>query len=68
MLSILATHDIAVLPYREASQSGVAIDALWAAMPAIATTVGALPKQLNLEVDTLLLKTFSALMNWLTQS
>ena len=60
MLSILATHDIAVLPYREASQSGVAMDALWAAMPSIATTVGALPKQLNHEVDTLLLKTFSA--------
>lgn len=43
--TLLTEHDILVLPYREATQSGVAIDAQWAAMPAIATPVGALVDQ-----------------------
>jgi glycosyltransferase involved in cell wall biosynthesis len=42
---LLAEHDILVLPYLEATQSGVAVDAQWAAMPAIATPVGALVDQ-----------------------
>ncbi|MBK9340417.1 MAG: glycosyltransferase [Rhodoferax sp.] len=42
---LLSEHDVSVLPYIEASQSAVAIDALWAALPAVATPVGALPKQ-----------------------
>jgi glycosyltransferase involved in cell wall biosynthesis len=60
MLHLLATHDIAVLPYKEASQSGVALDALWAAMPAIATPVGALSKQLQHGVDALMLNNVNA--------
>lgn len=38
--------DVNVLPYLEASQSGVAQRGLFAALPAIATPVGALPEQL----------------------
>lgn len=39
--------DVNVLPYLEASQSGVAQRGLFAALPSIATTVGALPEQLS---------------------
>jgi glycosyltransferase involved in cell wall biosynthesis len=42
---ILVGSDVMVMPYVEASQSGVAIDALWAALPTVATPVGALPQQ-----------------------
>ena len=45
VLEVLRKNDILALPYLEASQSGVAIDAQWAAMPAVATPVGALPEQ-----------------------
>jgi glycosyltransferase involved in cell wall biosynthesis len=60
MLDILQSHDVVMLPYLEASQSGVALDALWGALPSIATPVGALPKQLKHGVDTLMLETLSA--------
>jgi glycosyltransferase involved in cell wall biosynthesis len=39
--------DVNVLPYLEASQSGVAQRGLFAALPTIATNVGALPEQLH---------------------
>lgn len=41
-----ADHDVNVLPYREASQSGVALRGLFAAIPTVATPVGALGEQL----------------------
>ncbi|WP_338424240.1 glycosyltransferase family 4 protein [Sphingopyxis kveilinensis] len=43
--TLLADGDLLVLPYLEATQSGVAIDAQWAAIPTVATPVGALPEQ-----------------------
>jgi glycosyltransferase involved in cell wall biosynthesis len=43
----IANADINVLPYREASQSGVAIKALWQALPTVATAVGGLKEQLR---------------------
>lgn len=52
--SILADNDIMALPYVEASQSGVALDAQWAAMPAVATPVGALPQQFNDGIDAII--------------
>lgn len=54
ILNLLRSHDILALPYLEASQSGVAIDAQWAAMPAIATPVGALPQQFSAGEDALI--------------
>lgn len=51
---ILADNDIMALPYVEASQSGVALDAQWAAMPAVATPVGALPQQFNDGTDAII--------------
>jgi glycosyltransferase involved in cell wall biosynthesis len=60
LLQILESHDVSVLPYVEASQSGVAIDALWAALPAVATPVGALPKQFKHGVDALIIDTVDA--------
>lgn len=47
--SILSWADIVVLPYREASQSGIAPTALAARRHVIATRVGGLPEQLKNE-------------------
>ncbi|MGH7067226.1 MAG: glycosyltransferase family 4 protein [Acetobacteraceae bacterium] len=44
---LLAWADALVLPYREASQSGVAAAALAAGRPVVATRVGGLPQQLQ---------------------
>jgi glycosyltransferase involved in cell wall biosynthesis len=44
--SLLAWSDALILPYREASQSGVAATALAAGRPVIATSVGGLREQL----------------------
>ena len=44
---LLAWADALVLPYREASQSGVAALALAAGRHVLATTVGGLPEQLG---------------------
>ena len=60
LLQTLESHDVSVLPYVEASQSAVAIDALWAALPAVATPVGALPKQFKHGVDALIIDTVDA--------
>jgi glycosyltransferase involved in cell wall biosynthesis len=60
VLQLLRDHDILALPYLEASQSGVAIDAQWAAMPAVATPVGALPEQFSDGVDALICNDVSA--------
>jgi glycosyltransferase involved in cell wall biosynthesis len=60
VLTLLEEHDILALPYLEASQSGVAIDAQWAAMPAIATPVGALPQQFAHGKDALICSDVSA--------
>jgi glycosyltransferase involved in cell wall biosynthesis len=54
VMRLLRENDILALPYLEASQSGVAIDAQWAAMPAIATPVGALPQQFAHGKDALI--------------
>lgn len=51
---ILADNDIMALPYVEASQSGVALDAQWAAMPAVATPVGALAQQFKDGTDAII--------------
>jgi glycosyltransferase involved in cell wall biosynthesis len=45
--ALLAWSDAVILPYREASQSGVAAAALAAGRPVIATCVGGLPEQLS---------------------
>lgn len=60
LLQTLQSHDVSVLPYVEASQSAVAVDALWAALPAVATPVGALPKQFKHGVDALIIDTVDA--------
>jgi len=60
LLQTLQSHDVSVLPYVEASQSAVAVDALWAALPAVATPVGALPKQFKHGVDALIINTVDA--------
>lgn len=60
LLQTLESHDVSVLPYVEASQSAVAVDALWAALPAVATPVGALPKQFKHGVDALIINTVDA--------
>jgi glycosyltransferase involved in cell wall biosynthesis len=58
--SILAANDIMALPYVEASQSGVALDAQWAAMPAVATPVGALPQQFENGTDAIIVDEVSS--------
>jgi glycosyltransferase involved in cell wall biosynthesis len=45
--ALLAWSDALILPYREASQSGVAAAALAAGLPVIATRVGGLTEQLS---------------------
>jgi glycosyltransferase involved in cell wall biosynthesis len=57
---ILAQADVMVMPYTEASQSGVAIDALWAALPTVATPVGALPMQFDHGRDAIISDDVSA--------
>ncbi len=59
VLELLKEHDILALPYLEASQSGVAIDAQWAAMPSVATPVGALPQQFSTGKDALICRDVS---------
>jgi glycosyltransferase involved in cell wall biosynthesis len=59
LLRVLATHDVCILPYIEASQSAVAVDALWAALPSIATPIGALPQQFKHGVDALIIESCS---------
>jgi glycosyltransferase involved in cell wall biosynthesis len=44
---ILSRYDVVVLPYIEASQSGVITDAFSAGIPVIVTPVGALPEQVE---------------------
>ncbi len=46
VLQLLETHDIMVLPYREASQSGVVTLGISSAIPMVVTNVGGLPEQL----------------------
>ncbi len=46
---LLAEHDILILPYREASQSGVLTLGISAAIPMVITRVGGLPEQLGPE-------------------
>ena len=45
--SIVASFDILVLPYKEASQSGPLSYAIGAGVPAVVTPVGALPEQVQ---------------------
>ena len=42
---VLASHDLVVLPYREASQSGVVAVAFGEGIPVVATPAGGLPEQ-----------------------
>jgi glycosyltransferase involved in cell wall biosynthesis len=51
---LLAWSDALILPYREASQSGVAAAALAAGRPVIATRVGGLSEQLSVAPRALL--------------
>ncbi len=44
---LLSTHDILVLPYKEASQSGIVTLGITAAIPMICTNVGGLNEQLS---------------------
>ena len=52
--AILDRYDVLVLPYVEASQSGVAAAAQGAGMPIVATPVGGLSEQIRDEVDGLI--------------
>jgi glycosyltransferase involved in cell wall biosynthesis len=45
--SLIAAADAVVLPYREASQSGIAPQALAMGVPLVATAVGGLPEQVR---------------------
>jgi glycosyltransferase involved in cell wall biosynthesis len=51
--ALLAESDVNLLPYREASQSGIALDGLVAALPSIATRLPGLTGQLGENGDTL---------------
>lgn len=57
---LFAENDVNMLPYREASQSGNAIDGLYAAMPSIATRSGGLVEQLGEGKDTIFTTTDAA--------
>lgn len=57
---LFAETDVNVLPYREASQSGNALDGLFAAMPSVATRSGGLVEQLGDDVDTVFTPAISA--------
>jgi glycosyltransferase involved in cell wall biosynthesis len=57
---LFAENDVNMLPYREASQSGNALDGLYAAMPSIATRTGGLVEQLGDGTDTIFTPTVSA--------
>ncbi|HZH28071.1 MAG TPA: glycosyltransferase family 4 protein [Azospirillaceae bacterium] len=58
--SVLGAHDIVVLPYIEASQSGVVAAAHAAGLPVVATPVGGLREQVSHGVDGLLAAEASA--------
>ncbi len=47
--ALLRTHDILILPYKEASQSGILTLGTAAAIPMVITRVGGLPEQLTTE-------------------
>ena len=55
--SVFSQADIIVLPYIEASQSGVFVNALAAGVPAVATPVGGLKEQIEAGVTGLLAET-----------
>jgi glycosyltransferase involved in cell wall biosynthesis len=50
---LFAEADVNMLPYREASQSGIAIDGLFAALPSVASRTGGLTEQLTEGEDVL---------------
>jgi glycosyltransferase involved in cell wall biosynthesis len=56
---LLFNSDVVVLPYREASQSGIAYHALNAALPTIATPVGGLPECISHGQDGLITRDVS---------
>ena len=47
LIDLMNSHDVLILPYREATQSGVITIGISASMPMIVTRVGGLPEQLN---------------------
>ncbi len=47
IIHLLNTHDILILPYTEASQSGILTLGIGAAIPMVCTRVGGLPEQLG---------------------
>lgn len=58
--AILGRYDVLVLPYTEASQSGVAAAARSAGMPIVATPVGGLAEQIRHDADGLISLTATA--------
>ncbi len=58
--AILGQYDVLVLPYIEASQSGVAAAAQGAGMPIVATPVGGLVEQVRDGIDGLVTKSVTA--------
>jgi glycosyltransferase involved in cell wall biosynthesis len=60
MAAIVAGADVVVLPYREASQSGVAPVAHGLGVPIVATSVGGLAEQVRDRVDGLLVRELTA--------
>lgn len=58
--TVVSQADCLVCPYTEASQSGVVVEAIAAAVPSIVTPVGALPEQVEFGRLGLVAKTVSA--------
>ena len=52
--ALIAAHDAVVLPYREASQSGIIPNAQALGVPVVATPAGGLPGQIGHDQDGLL--------------
>jgi glycosyltransferase involved in cell wall biosynthesis len=48
LVKFIDSHDLALLPYRRATQSGIIATALGRSRPVVATPVGGLPEQINI--------------------
>ena len=60
LCQLLAENDLAIMPYIEASQSGVASDCFWAALPSVVTPIGGLTEQFQAGRHALFAENISA--------